>query len=189
MNESPESSKCNQVKELLAEAPHLLLKTSSQEVVQAPTSVLEGKVVCFYFSAHWCGPCRNFTPVLKKVYEEVKAEGKHAMEVVFVSSDQNDREFGQYFGSMPWTALPRGSPAGAALSSKFSINGIPSLVVIGADGKVLSRNARSAVISKGAAGFPWEGAEDGGLGDLRQNIVFWIFLAWVAYTIWGMIFK
>ena len=26
-------------------------------------------IVCFYFSAHWCPPCRGFTPVLKKFYE------------------------------------------------------------------------------------------------------------------------
>ncbi len=66
------------VKDLLAGAPYLLVK-SSGEVLQAPTSVLEGKTVCFYFSAHWCGPCRNFTPVLKKVYADLKAEGKHTV--------------------------------------------------------------------------------------------------------------
>ena len=33
-------------------------------------SALQGKeVVLIYFSAHWCPPCRGFTPILKDFYE------------------------------------------------------------------------------------------------------------------------
>merc|ERR1712047_124608 len=38
-------------------------------------SALEGKdLILFYFSAHWCPPCRQFTPMLKDFYEEVDNE-------------------------------------------------------------------------------------------------------------------
>eukprot|EP00662_Eupelagonemidae_sp_cell21_P049988 gene49988-43271_t len=55
-----------------------------------PTSdVLKGKAgVLVYFSAHWCPPCRGFTPKLAEFHK------KHArarnFEIVFVSSDQDE---------------------------------------------------------------------------------------------------
>ena len=51
---------------------------------------IEGKnVIGLYFSAHWCPPCRGFTPQLAKAYSEyvAKVGNSAAIEVVFVSSD------------------------------------------------------------------------------------------------------
>jgi nucleoredoxin len=37
---------------------------------QSADAALAGKdVILVYFSAHWCPPCRAFTPVLKDFYE------------------------------------------------------------------------------------------------------------------------
>jgi nucleoredoxin len=45
-------------------------------------SALEGKdLVLYYFSAHWCPPCRQFTPMLKDFYEVM------LFKVFFVQSD------------------------------------------------------------------------------------------------------
>ena len=33
--------------------------------------LLKDKVVGIYFSAHWCPPCRSFTPELVKSYKNV----------------------------------------------------------------------------------------------------------------------
>eukprot|EP00362_Geleiidae_sp_MMETSP1317_P001610 CAMPEP_0201281072 /NCGR_PEP_ID=MMETSP1317-20130820/1206_1 /ASSEMBLY_ACC=CAM_ASM_000770 /TAXON_ID=187299 /ORGANISM="Undescribed Undescribed, Strain Undescribed" /LENGTH=68 /DNA_ID=CAMNT_0047589963 /DNA_START=32 /DNA_END=238 /DNA_ORIENTATION=- len=43
-------------------------------------------LVAIYFSAHWCPPCREFTPILANFYNEAKAAG-HKLEVIFVSRD------------------------------------------------------------------------------------------------------
>ncbi|KAJ1418072.1 thioredoxin-like protein, partial [Ochromonadaceae sp. CCMP2298] len=106
--------------------------------------VLNGKNrVAIYFSAHWCPPCRGFTPVLAEFYEQLKEEDADALEIVFASSDQDDASFGTYFGSMPWTAMPFGSAGKDALSTKFGVRGIPFLVILdGKDGSVKDADGR-----------------------------------------------
>merc|ERR1719163_2459352 len=73
------------------------------EVVQT-SAALADKVVAIYFSAHWCPPCRGFTPELAKAYATYKAAGKN-LEIVFASSDRDEKAFGEYFAEMPWLAL------------------------------------------------------------------------------------
>ncbi|KAK0074992.1 hypothetical protein PV326_011971, partial [Microctonus aethiopoides] len=40
-----------------------------------------------YFSAHWCPPCRAFTPQLVDTYQRIRERGQN-FEVIFVSSDR-----------------------------------------------------------------------------------------------------
>ncbi|EER04610.1 thioredoxin, putative [Perkinsus marinus ATCC 50983] len=60
--------------------------------------VLAGKEkIALYFSAHWCPPCRKFTPILKEFYEEVKEEdGEDKLEIIFISSDNSEEEQVEY---------------------------------------------------------------------------------------------
>ena len=44
--------------------------------VEAPKALASKKLVLFYFSAHWCPPCRMFTPMLRDFYEVGKQESK-----------------------------------------------------------------------------------------------------------------
>ena len=50
--------------------------------MQDSATVLDGKkAVALYFSAHWCPPCRGFTPVAAAWYELAKSNS--AFEVSF----------------------------------------------------------------------------------------------------------
>ena len=114
---------------------------------------LAGKTVGVYFSAHWCPPCRQFTPMLAGVYDTLKREGRE-FEVVFASSDRTDADFAEYHKSMPWLAVPFANrDAKAKLSSKFKVQGIPTLVILDENGALVTKDGRRAVAQPEK--FPW----------------------------------
>jgi len=123
-----------------------------------PTAdALAGKVaVGLYFSAHWCPPCRQFTPMLGKMYTDAfKAKG---LEIIFVSSDKTEEAFDDYYGTQPWLALPYADrELKAKLSKKYKVNGIPTLVILGPDGELITADGREAVMEDPTgAQLPWK---------------------------------
>ncbi len=122
------------------------------------TDFSDVKVVAIYFSAHWCPPCRNFTPVLAEFYKKVNANGK-VFEVVFATSDNDEKSFKEYLATMPWIAFPFGSDEKEILSDMFQVSGIPRLVVLNVDGNTIEDNGRNTVASMGEKAFAkWVGA-------------------------------
>jgi len=136
---------------------------------------IAGKTLGLYFSAHWCPPCRGFTPKLKEFYDGYKAKDPN-FEIIFVSSDKEESAMRDYFKNDhgDYLALPfENRKEKNELSSMFGVEGIPTFVVVDAGGSVLNANARSKV-SAGvdkvfadgwlapAVGDMEEGAEAGG---------------------------
>jgi nucleoredoxin len=124
---------------------------------EKPTEeVLAGKTaVGIYFSAHWCPPCRGFTPKLAEMYKDA-FQGK-GMEIVFVSSDRDEAAYKDYYGEMPWVSVPFDSKdVKSSLDKKFKVQGIPTLVILGPDGSVITKGGRAAVMKdpKGEK-YPW----------------------------------
>ncbi|KAL3368418.1 hypothetical protein AABB24_009328 [Solanum stoloniferum] len=117
-------------------------------------SDLVGKNILLYFSAHWCPPCRAFTPQLKEAYETIKAKNG-PLEVIFISSDRDQASFDDYFATMPWLALPFGDERKTYLSRLFKVRGIPALVAVGPSGKTVTTEARSLIMCHGAKAFPF----------------------------------
>ncbi|KAL7428776.1 hypothetical protein ACHAXH_002173 [Discostella pseudostelligera] len=143
-----------------------LLKCNGEEV---PTSLaLSGKkYVMLYMSAHWCPPCRHFTPQLVAAYEAHKRyleeggggdfnantddDSVGEIEVIFVSFDSVKSEYDNYRNTMPWLSVPFANlhrwQIKDILSKKYSIVGIPALIIIdGNSGKLVSTNGRELYI-------------------------------------------
>jgi len=115
---------------------------------------LANKTVGIYFSAHWCPPCRAFTPRLVEFHNEMTQQGK-PFEIVFVSCDNSKGEMLSYMKEMdmPWPALPFGDDRKEALMEKYNVRGIPKLVIIDADGNLISENGRGDVTNHGDTTF------------------------------------
>jgi thiol-disulfide isomerase/thioredoxin len=117
------------------------LIAASGKLVPA-SSVLAGKCVAIYFSAHWCGPCRQFTPKLLELYGQCKAANKR-FEIVFCSADNSEQEFRQYHASMSWPAIGYDEEHREGMMGMFKVSGIPRLVVLAASGRAVVDNAIS----------------------------------------------
>jgi len=125
--------------ELLGE---VLLDGEGAELPRAAT--LKDKHVGLYFSAHWCPPCQRFTPELAETYKAIKA-ARDDFELVFVSGDRDVAQFREYFATMPWLALPFDKKRYEALSSHYEVEGIPTLVLLSPEGKVITTKGRASV--------------------------------------------
>lgn len=99
-----------------------------------------------YFSAHWCPPCRGFTPTLVTKYTALKEAGKK-FELIFASSDKTDGDFEEYYKEMPWMALPYANRALKERLAKFyGCKGIPMLVIVNAQtGETVTTDGRTGI--------------------------------------------
>ena len=97
------------------------------------------KLIAFYFSAHWCPPCRKFTPELVDYYNRVASQHPE-FEIIFVSYDRSAFGFETYLKDtrMPWPAIDFKKVGSKSAITKYAGEGIPDLVLVDASGKVLS---------------------------------------------------
>jgi nucleoredoxin len=150
-----EAKKANSQKKAAPEVVALFgerLRSASNKPIA--TETIDAEVIGVYFSAHWCPPCRAFTPNLVKFYDALKKEGK-PFEIVFVSSDRSEDAMYEYMKEMGmnWLALPFGDQHKETLASRFNVNGIPKFVVLNSKGEVITENGRNYVTGDDTAIF------------------------------------
>jgi thiol-disulfide isomerase/thioredoxin len=111
---------------------------------------LEGKVVLFFFWAHWCPDCKQQEPVLEALHEEYHDQGlvvvgptqlygyisrgdgaTPAEELAYLRGEYSER-----FPIPPWMSVPMG----ANNFNNFGVSTTPTLVVVDRDGIVQRYN-------------------------------------------------
>ncbi|XP_016124040.1 nucleoredoxin [Sinocyclocheilus grahami] len=113
-----------------------------------------------YFGCSLNGPCKQFNASLCEFYSKFKKSSEHKdkLEIVFISSDQDQKQWQDFLQEMQWPALPfKDRHKKMKLWNKYKVTSIPSLVFIdAATGKVVCRNGLLVVRDdpKGLE-FPW----------------------------------
>ncbi len=95
-----------------------------------------GQYVLIDFWASWCGPCIGSFPLMKEIYATYKGRG-----LVFLGVSC-DKDRGAWLKALekhqlPWTALLSPARKGDACEL-YGITGIPAVILIAPDGKVVS---------------------------------------------------
>lgn len=97
------------------------------------------KLIGLYYSAHWCAPCRKFTPELVDYYNRVASEHPE-FEIIFISSDRSRFSWETYLreSKMPWLAIDYDQLATMGGLKQLGGDSIPSLLVLDAGGHILA---------------------------------------------------
>ena len=111
-----------------------------------------GKYVLLDFWSTTCPPCLALTPKLKACYEAFANDDRFVMIGLSVDQDMKAPKAYAAKESLPWIQGFLGrSDNGKAITNSYGILGIPSLMLIGPDGRVVAKNLRGSGIKAAVA--------------------------------------
>ncbi|MGL6225386.1 MAG: TlpA family protein disulfide reductase [Thermoguttaceae bacterium] len=108
------------------------------------------KVVLVDFWASWCQPCLASIPVLKDLYKKYRGQG---FEIVGVNVDNTPQDLQKYVDKeiIPWTQICDSSlseKGGKKISDYYGVTELPTLILIGKNGKVVATDFGLQELSK-----------------------------------------
>ncbi len=100
---------------------------------------LKGKVVLLQYWATWCEPCKEDQKVIAEAHGKY---GRRGLEVVSISLDNSAEELRDYLRTarLPWMHLFEEGGLDSPLAEQLGVTIVPTMILVGADGKVVSRN-------------------------------------------------
>jgi len=117
-------------------------------------TIEQKQIIAIYFEAQWCPVCAQFTPLLISAYEEIGLAGK-SFEVVIVSYDDTEEDMLAHMtdAGMTWLAVPFGGGTIEALTQRYAVQFIPTVVVLDSEGNTISMYGSDEVIANGALAY------------------------------------
>jgi thiol-disulfide isomerase/thioredoxin len=97
---------------------------------------LKGKVVFVDFWASWCAPCRRSFPWLNEMQARYGAKG---FQVVGVNVDRERADADRFLVEVP-ARFAIAFDAGGDTPKRYAIKGMPTSVLVGADGRVIKKH-------------------------------------------------
>jgi RNA polymerase sigma factor (sigma-70 family) len=111
----------------------------------------QGRYLLLDFWATWCGPCLAETPHLKATFEAFGKDKHFAMIGLSLDASKDDpRQYATKHG-LGWTQGFLGDWSQAKLPETYGVQGIPSIWLIGPDGRVVAKDLRGAQIQAAVA--------------------------------------
>lgn len=97
----------------------------------------KGKVVYVDFWASWCGPCKQSFPWMNEMQAKY---GPRGLQIVGVNLDAKTADAEKFLAEVPAQFTVAYDPKGDT-AKRYAIKGMPSSVLVSADGKVIKVHA------------------------------------------------
>jgi thiol-disulfide isomerase/thioredoxin len=121
------------------EAP--AFKCATLEGDEVGTRDWRGKYVLLDFWASWCGPCRLEMPHLKALYNEYGKDPRFVMVSLSLDKDMDKQEACVKENGMKWVQGILGDWSRDRISLKYGVRSIPSMFLLGPDGRIIEMSA------------------------------------------------
>jgi thiol-disulfide isomerase/thioredoxin len=117
---------------------------------------LRGKIVLVKFTASWCGPCKMEIPGMRQAYEKYRSKGLEIVSV-YVFEDNietkavDDVKKVVAEEKISWIVLSEAltkKKGDVPQSEKYSVQGVPTMLLVGKDGKVIATETRGDVLEE-----------------------------------------